>query len=135
MSAADADLNFKDETSLAVVEDTLEQHELQRDIEDPSRKRDRDEFEGGTDTLAETADEAKPQSDDIEEPSRKRDREEFSEKKLNNEQWETMFDRLVAYKEEHGVSFGFLESIASFFGLLITRVFKSGLLGTKAVYC
>jgi hypothetical protein len=40
---------------------------------------------------------------EIEEEAKRRRKSTPPPKKLNNEQWDLMFDRLVKYKEEHGV--------------------------------
>ena len=40
---------------------------------------------------------------EIEEEAKRRRKSTPPPKKLNNEQWDLMFDRLVKYKEDHGV--------------------------------
>jgi hypothetical protein len=44
---------------------------------------------------------------EIEEEAKRHRKSTPPPKKLNNEQWDLMFDRLVKYKEDHGVRRGF----------------------------
>jgi hypothetical protein len=83
---------------------------------------------------------------EIEEEAKRRRKSTPPPKKLNNEQWDLMFDRLVKYKEDHGVrrdfavkcmqsSIVFLEFTCLTIVIAAVRCGASpGLLGTKAIY-